>query len=179
MMHQLLLLHPYLAYLFIGVFTLAIGSLLNVFIYRLPLMLNSEWTSQCRTLLNLPETEEESINLFLPRSFCPFCKHMVRAWQNIPLLSFCILKGRCAQCHHPISWQYPLIECICMGLSCFAVFKFGFNETLLYALLFIWILICLCMIDLKHQLLPDCLVLSLLWLGLIANAHNKIGRAHV
>jgi len=171
-MHELLLLHPIAVYCLLGLFALAIGSLLNVFIYRLPIMLQTEWASQCKSFLDLPDEPTKQVNLFFPRSFCPYCKNMIHAWQNIPIISYCLLKGRCATCHHHISFQYPLVELLCFGLSLLAVWSFGLNPILIYALLFIWLLICLCFIDIQHQLLPDSLVLSLLWLGLIANTSS-------
>ena len=171
-MNELILFHPLLAYTLLGLFSLIVGSFLNALIYRLPLMLQTEWRTECRVLLQLPAEPESKINLCYPRSFCPNCKKMIRAWQNIPLLSYIFLKGRCGQCKQPISLRYPLIEALCMSLSVIAAWCFSFNPTLLFALLFIWILICLCFIDLEHQLLPDSLCLSLLWLGLIANTES-------
>jgi len=172
MFAHLFLYYPVTTYLLLGLLALSIGSLLNVIIYRLPLMLQSEWTSQCCELLNIPGESKSTPNLFFPRSYCPFCKHMIQAWQNIPIVSFCILKGRCAHCHHKISLQYPLVELTCLSLSLIAVYYFGLTLSLLYAWLFIWITICLCFIDIQHQLLPDSLVLGLLWLGLIANTQD-------
>ncbi len=170
--NETLLIDPIAAYVLLGLFSLAMGSLLNVVIHRLPLMLQKEWRVDCRQLLDLPEAPEPSINLFFPRSFCPSCKKLVRAWQNIPIISYIFLRGRCFQCKQPISLRYPLVEALCMGLSLTAAYFFGFNLTLLFACLFIWIVIALCFIDLQHQLLPDGLSLSLLWLGLIANTQS-------
>lgn len=164
--------YPITTYIFLGLFSLTVGSLLNVVIYRLPLMLNAEWTSQCRTLLQLPEEPTAQINLFFPRSFCPGCKKMIPFWHNLPILSYCLLRGHCHQCHQKIPFRYPLIEGICLGLSLLASVYFGFTLSLLFALLFIWLLICMFMIDLQHQLLPDSLTISLLWLGLIANTQH-------
>ena len=159
----------YLIYL--GVLSLLVGSFLNVVIYRLPLMLNQTWHAECELLLNPKKKspKQPTFNLFLPRSHCPHCKKTIPFWQNIPILSFILQKGRCSFCKAPISWQYPAIELICFCLSLTAGLYFGFHLSLLYALSFIWILICLAGIDLKHQLLPDELTLGLLWLGLLAN----------
>ena len=168
MTHELLI-----SYTLLGFFSLAIGSLLNVIIYRLPMMIHTEWNSQCHALLNLPLQHNTTLNLFFPRSFCPACQHLIPAWHNIPLLSYCLLKGRCAECYQPIEWRYPLVEGLCLGLSLMAVWFFGFHVTLIFVLLFIWFLICLCFIDLKHQMLPDSLSLSLLWIGLIANTQSR------
>lgn len=157
------------AYILLALTSLAIGSLLNVFIYRIPLMLRAEWAQNCHILFNMPYQAEQPLNLFLPRSFCPHCKATVPAKHNIPILSYLILRGRCFECGRKISARYPLIEALCTLLSVFAAWHFGFNLSLLFALPFIWILIVLFFIDLEQQLLPDCLTLSLLWLGLIAN----------
>ncbi|KTD36640.1 type 4 (IV) prepilin-like protein leader peptide processing enzyme PilD [Legionella nautarum] len=153
------------AYILIGLFALAIGSLLNVIIYRLPIMLLEDWNKEARHLTN----STTKINLFFPRSFCPKCKTTIPAKFNIPILSYCLLRGRCRQCKQPISLRYPLVELLSCLLALLAVWHFGFNLSLLFALLYIWILIALCFIDLEHQLLPDSLTLGLLWLGLIAN----------
>ena len=172
MINEFSLLYPVTAYVFLGLFCLAVGSLLNVIIYRLPLMLQAEWSSQCRSLLNIPGEPQQKINLFYPRSFCPQCNHQIPFWHNIPLLSYMILRGRCHKCQQHIPGRYPLIEATCLILSLLAAWIFGFNLSLLFALLFIWLLICLCAIDIQHQLLPDNLTLPLLWLGLIANTQS-------
>lgn len=168
----LISLPPYLGFIYLGLVSLAVGSFLNVVIYRLPLMLESEWRKDCCNLLNISEPTENAINLCTPRSFCPSCNKTIGVWQNIPVLSYFFLRGRCRTCQTPISIIYPLIELLCMGLSLFAAWHFGLALTLPFALVFIWILIPLCFIDLKHQILPDCLTLSLLWLGLIANTQH-------
>ena len=149
------------AYLLLAVFALAIGSLLNVIIYRLPLMMFADWTNK-----------ENKINLFFPRSFCPHCKTTIPARQNIPLLSYCLQRGRCKSCQQSIAWRYPLVELASCLLSLFAAWHFGFNLNLFFALCFIWLLIALFFIDLEHQLLPDSLTLSLVWLGLLANTQS-------
>lgn len=171
-MNEIVLFHPLAAYSLLGLFSLTIGSFLNVLIYRLPLMLHAEWRAECRELLALPAEKEAPVNLFYPRSFCPGCKALIHAWQNIPLISYILLRGRCSQCKQPIPLQYPLVEALCMSLSIIAAWCFGFNLTLIFALLFIWIILSLSFIDLQHQILPDSLCLSLLWLGLIANTQS-------
>ncbi len=158
-------------YVVVALFSLAVGSLLNVIIYRLPIMLEREWKQQYNELTGVKE-EEQSINLFFPRSFCPSCKAMVKAWQNIPILSYLFLRGRCYQCKSAISIRYPLIELGTMILSLYACWHFGFTVQLIFVLIAIWILICLVFIDIDHQILPDNLTLSLLWIGLIANTEN-------
>lgn len=165
--------NPWFIYLAIGLLSLSVGSLLNVVIYRLPIMLQNEWKQQCCELLSLKdETKNKQINLFFPRSFCPHCGNLVTAWQNIPILSYFLLRGRCYQCKAPISMRYPLIELLTLSLSLFASWHFGFTLQLPFILLAIWLLISLIFIDLDHQLLPDTLTLSLLWIGLIANTQN-------
>ncbi len=172
MLNEFYLLYPITSYVFLGLLSLAIGSLLNVVVYRLPLMLEAEWSSHCRSLLQLPEEQTSKINLFYPRSFCPQCKRIIPFWHNIPLFSYCILRGRCRQCHQSIPLRYPLVEAVCLILSLFSAYFFGFSLALIFILLFIWLLICLCVIDIQHQLLPDSLTFSLLWLGLIANTQS-------
>jgi leader peptidase (prepilin peptidase)/N-methyltransferase len=161
MINEFILLHPLTAYIFLGLFCLAIGSLLNVIIYRLPVMLDAEWSSHCRHLLNAPEEPSKKINLFYPRSFCPSCNSLIPFWHNIPLLSYCLLRGHCHECRQAIPYRYPLVEASCLLLSLFAAWTFGFNLSLI-----------LCVIDIQHQLLPDSLTLSFLWLGLIANTQQ-------
>lgn len=150
---------------------LAIGSLLNVVIYRLPIMLQMEWLKECSTLLKQPNLNSSAtpINLFWPRSFCPNCQKTLKLQHNLPLLSFFLLNKRCGHCHHPISWQYPIVEAVTCLLSLGIVAWFGPNLTCVFSLMFLWLLIPLTVIDYQHQLLPDSLSLSLLWLGLVAN----------
>ena len=166
---------------------LLVGSFLNVVIYRLPLMMQREWKQQCQELLSetASSTEaeaeaetatdpQEPFNLAVPRSRCPNCGHWIRALENIPVISYLILKGRCSDCHHAIPIRYPLVE-LCTGLlSAFIAFRFGFSPLMLSMLLLTWMLIALTLIDFDHQLLPDSLTLPLLWLGLIINSFELI-----
>lgn len=173
MIEELIQTNPGFIYFCIAIFSLAVGSLLNVVIYRLPIMLQAEWKEQCCELLALEaKATEPRINLFFPRSFCPQCKSLVKSWQNIPILSYLFLRGKCHECQTRISIRYPLIETFTLGLSVLACWKFGLTAQLPFALLAIWLLIPLLFIDLDHQLLPDSLTLSLLWVGLIANTQN-------
>lgn len=162
--------NPLIIYTFIGLLSLAIGSLLNVIIYRLPLMLQADWVKQCQCLLNIETKPQKNINLFFPRSFCTACKTTIKARHNIPLISFFFLCGQCHSCQHFISRRYPLVEFLCCLLSILATWHFGLSVVLIFSLLFIWFLIVLFFIDFDHQLLPDCLTLSFLWLGLLANS---------
>ena len=152
--------------IFVG---LAFGSFLNVVIYRLPRMMEQEWHSQCRELLELAAEEKSKISLAFPASACPKCGHKILFWENIPVFSYLILKGRCSDCSTRISLQYPLIEAFTATLSVVVAWKFGVSWQTVLALFLTWSLIALTMIDFHKQLLPDSITLPLLWLGLIAN----------
>jgi leader peptidase (prepilin peptidase)/N-methyltransferase len=161
------------AFVLLGVFFLCIGSVITMLTYRLPIMLAREWQHECNRLGHQPSsTETTPINLFFPRSFCPHCKKTIAIWNNIPVISYIMLCGRCAQCKTTFSWRYPVIEIVCALLSLQATLLFNTPMMLLVSLCFIWIILSLCVIDLSHQLLPDSLTLSLLWLGLLANTHH-------
>lgn len=154
---------------------LLVGSFLNVVIYRLPVMLEREWTSQCKTLLesgssNTEEPEQASFNLVTPNSHCPKCDAAIKPWQNIPVISYLMLGGKCHNCKTPISKRYPIIEFVTGLLSCLAIWHFGFSWQGGAMLLLTWALIALTMIDFDHQLLPDNITLPFLWLGLIVNS---------
>ncbi len=154
-----------------GLFGLCVGSFLNVVIHRLPQMLDAQWSSQCRELLNIEQSEElrEVPGLFLPRSRCPHCGHQISAWENIPVLSFLLLRGRCSECKSSIAWRYPLIEILTAVLSAIVVQRLGFGWGSLLALGLTWALIALSFIDFDRQILPDVITLPLIWLGLLAN----------
>ncbi|MEH6814042.1 MAG: A24 family peptidase [Motiliproteus sp.] len=168
---------PMLAVSLALVLGLLVGSFLNVVIYRLPVMMNREWTSQCKALLE-PEvpcdTNDglEPFNLAVPNSRCPACGHHIRAYENIPVLSYLFLGGRCSSCKVKISIRYPIVELISGLLSALIAYHFGATPTAVALLLFTWVLIALTMIDYDHQLLPDDLTLPLLWLGLIINSQG-------
>ncbi|WP_312910788.1 A24 family peptidase [Stutzerimonas nitrititolerans] len=150
---------------------LLVGSFLNVVIHRLPIMMQRDWQSQAREFLELPEEPVgATFNLFLPHSRCPHCDHQIRAWENIPLISWLALRGKCSACKAPISRRYPLIELACGVLSGYVAWHFGFSWQAGAMLLLTWGLLAMSMIDVDHQLLPDSLVLPLLWLGLIVNS---------
>lgn len=161
-----------ICYMLLGIFSLAIGSFLNVVIYRLPIMLHAEWQEEIHNFLSYSPKRKSRLNLFLPRSFCPSCKTKLTALYNIPLISYFFLKGCCRHCQQPISLRYPLVELISCMLALLTAWQFGFNPNLVFSLLFIWILLALFFIDLEQQLLPDSLTLGLLWLGLIANTQS-------
>jgi leader peptidase (prepilin peptidase)/N-methyltransferase len=148
---------------------LVVGSFLNVVIYRLPIMLEREWQAQAAEVLaTSPPQAEKPFNLSMPPSACPACKAPIKAWQNIPVLSWLALGGRCAACKGRISLRYPLVELTTGLLSAGVAWHFGFSSAAFCALLVTWTLVALAGIDIDHQLLPDTLTLPLMWLGLLA-----------
>ena len=157
---------PLLLTIIIG---LCVGSFLNVVIHRLPRMMEREWQAQCAELGNESPPETEPLDLARPRSRCPHCGHMITALENIPIISYLVLRGRCAGCKAKISPRYPIIEALTALLSAFTVWHFGPTLTSAAALLLIWSLIALTFIDFDTQLLPDSITLPLLWLGLLFN----------
>jgi leader peptidase (prepilin peptidase)/N-methyltransferase len=149
---------------------LLIGSFLNVLVYRLPVMMQRDWQAQAREILELPAAPDAPLfNLILPHSRCPHCGHEIRPWENIPLISYLLLRGKCSNCKAPISLRYPLVELACGLLSAYVAWHFGFSWQTAGMLLLTWGLLAMSLIDADHQLLPDALVLPLLWLGLITN----------
>jgi len=154
----------------IFVLGLCIGSFLNVVIYRLPVMMEREWHNECCSLNNQSLKYTDKFNLATPASRCPKCGHKIRAWENIPLISWLlILRGKCSNCHTPISLRYPLVELATGLLSVLVFIRFGANFQMGTALVLTWTLVTLTMIDFDTQLLPDDLTLPLLWLGLLVN----------
>jgi leader peptidase (prepilin peptidase)/N-methyltransferase len=152
---------------------LLVGSFLNVVVHRLPIMLRREWQSQAREVLELEaQAPATGYNLMVPASRCPHCDHKIRAWENIPVLSWLILRGRCSSCKAPISSRYPLVELATGLLSAWLVWHFGFTWQAGSMLVLTWGLIAMSLIDADHQLLPDALVLPLLWLGLLINSQG-------
>lgn len=149
---------------------LLVGSFLNVVIHRLPIMMQRDWRAQAREFLDLSAEPATTFNLVLPNSHCPHCDYEIRAWENIPVVSWLALRGRCSSCGAPISKRYPLIELLCGALSAYIGWHFGFTWQAGGMLLLTWGLLAMSMIDVDQQLLPDSLVLPLLWLGLIANS---------
>ncbi len=149
---------------------LLIGSFLNVVVYRLPKMLLRDWQAQAREILNLPaEADKQTFNLILPNSSCPHCAHEIKPWENIPIVSWLFLRGKCSACKAPISTRYPLVELTCGLLSAYVAWHFGFTWQTGSMLLLTWGLLAMSLIDADHQLLPDVLVLPLLWIGLMVN----------
>ncbi|MDP2565121.1 prepilin peptidase [Pseudoalteromonas marina] len=160
----------------VGLVSLCVGSFLNVVIYRLPLMMQREWQSECRLLLDdelntnqaKPKNTSEPFNLVKPNSTCPKCKTAIKPWQNIPIISWLILKGKCASCCNPISIRYPAVEAVTALLSLVVAYTFGATEQALLYIVITWALVALTFIDIDHMLLPDQLTLPLVWLALIA-----------
>ena len=148
---------------------LTVGSFLNVVIHRLPLMMERDWRAQCAELNGVPAPAEEKLSLATPRSRCPKCGHMISALENIPIVSWLVLGGRCKGCAAPISARYPLVEALTGLLSAYAGWHFGYGLTAAAALLFLWCMIALTFIDFDTQLLPDDITLPLLWAGLAVN----------
>ncbi|MGH8770134.1 MAG: prepilin peptidase [Burkholderiales bacterium] len=151
---------------------LIIGSFLNVVIYRLPKMMEREFRAQCAELAGTPMASEPAFNLASPRSCCPQCNRPIPPLENIPVLSYLVLRGKCAQCGRPIALRYPLVEGLSAVLSGYVAWRFGLTVAMAGALIFCWTLIVLTMIDIDTQLLPDSLTLPLIWLGLLLNLNG-------
>ncbi|UJP05489.1 MAG: A24 family peptidase [Nitrosomonas sp.] len=158
--------------LFVFVITmlgLMIGSFLNVVILRLPEMMKRSWLQQCAALRGEEQQPQQPFNLIVPRSTCTQCGHGITAWENVPIISYLLLRGRCSQCHTRISVQYPIVEAITALLSGFVAWQYGFGLTTVAILCFVWALIALAVIDLNTHLLPDDITLPLIWIGLLFN----------
>jgi len=163
---------PWLLYLTVTFVSLCIGSFLNVVILRLPKMMHQDWRCQCEEFLEVPEKDrknEEPVTLSKPASTCPSCGHKIRAWENIPVISYLVLGGKCASCKTRISPRYPIIEAVTALFSVLTVLLLGPTEAALWALFLVWALVALTVIDFDTQLLPDSITLPLLWLGLVLN----------
>lgn len=167
-LHFLLQSSPELLTILILIVGLLVGSFLNVVIYRLPVMMDRGWKQECTEYLGLEDTEttKEEFNLMVPLSRCPECNTAIKPYQNIPVFSYLFLKGKCAECKTHISLRYPLIEAFTGITSAIVAYHFGYSLEMLFALLLTWCLIALSFIDIDHQLLPDSIVLPMLWLGL-------------
>ena len=168
-MTELLLTSPAAAVALAALLGLLVGSFLNVVIHRVPIMLEREWASQAAEMRGETPPEQPVYNLVLPRSACPACGHRITALENIPVLSWLVLRGRCSACASPIPMRYPLVELATAVLSGLAVWHLGAGAAGIAALLLTWTLIALTGIDLDTQLLPDNLTLPLLWAGLAVN----------
>ncbi|MDF1795122.1 MAG: A24 family peptidase [Coxiellaceae bacterium] len=172
-----LLTSPYI-YIYTVMISLAVGSFLNVVIYRYPIMLSKQWKREAECYLNdKPYTPEPTeFDLSKPRSRCPKCEHAITAWQNIPIISFLLLKGRCAHCKAKISWRYPLIEALTALLSALVVWQFGSTYLALFSVILTWGLVAQSAIDIDHQFIPDNITYIFLWLGLVVSCgYGQIG----
>ena len=148
---------------------LCIGSFLNVVIHRLPRMLEREWRAECAELAGQPVPEQPHYSLVTPRSACPSCGHKITAQENVPIVSWVVLRGKCSACKAKISAKYPLVEALAGLGAAYAAWRFGATATTLGAVLFIWFTIALAFIDHETGLLPDSLTLPLVWVGLLVN----------
>ncbi len=163
-----------------GLLGLIVGSFLNVVIHRLPIMMERAWLRQSKEMLepNVELPPEPTFNIILPHSHCPHCDTEIKAWQNLPVISYLLLRGRCGHCQNHISLRYPAVELLTAGLSMIVAWQFGFGWQAGSLLVLTWALISLSLIDADTQLLPDAIVLPLLWLGLIANSFGLFTDLH-
>lgn len=151
---------------------LMVGSFLNVVIYRLPKMMEREWHNNCLELQGKDIPEQEKLTLAKPRSACPKCGHKITALENVPIISYLVLRGKCKGCGTKIGLRYPFVEALTGALVGLVAWKFGYSYTTLFAWVFTLALIALTFIDFDTQLLPDDITLPLLWLGLLFNINN-------
>jgi len=161
-------------------FALVIGSFLNVVIYRLPIMMEREWREQCEELAKTPlgsDTVEERFDLIVPRSRCPSCGTAIKAWQNIPVISYLLLGGRCAKCKESISARYPLVELSTGILAALCAWRFGASPEALLAIVMTFALVPIALIDAETQLIPDSIVFPLLWIGLTMSLFHPVDGA--
>ncbi len=168
------------ALLFVGVvfaFALVIGSFLNVVIHRLPLMMERDWREQCEELCSTPPEQElpkGRFDLVVPRSRCPSCGHMIAAWQNIPVISYLLLGGKCGNCKESISARYPLVELLTAIMAAICAWHFGAGIEAVMAIVLTLTLIPISMIDADTQLIPDSIVLPLMWIGLAMSLFHPV-----
>ncbi len=170
--------------LFIGisfVLALLIGSFLNVVIYRLPIMMEREWRAQCEEIAETPAAELPTgrFDLVAPRSRCPSCGHTITAIQNIPVISYLMLGGKCGSCQAPISRRYPVIELLTAVMTAIVAWRFGFGWEAAAAILMTWTLIAISVIDIDHQIIPDSISLPLIWAGLFLSLFHESAGAEI
>ncbi len=161
------------------IFSLLVGSFLNVVIYRLPVMMEREWADQCRELAGEKSQEQPPFNLVVPRSRCQNCETPISAWQNIPVVSYLLLKGRCGTCKTRISPRYPIVEFVTACLASVVAWRFGFSAETIAAIILTYGLVALALIDADTQLLPDVIVYPLLWIGLLLSVWHGQTSAEV
>ena len=155
-----------------GLFGLMIGSFLNVVIHRLPKMMQRESDNYVAHESGKPLPHTDRYNLVVPRSACPHCNHQIAAWENVPVISYLLLKGKCVKCKAPISARYPIVEVLTGALSALLIWRFGSGFAGLATLVFAYLLIAMTFIDADTQLLPDDLTFLLLWCGLLINING-------
>ena len=163
------------------ILSLLIGSFLNVVIYRLPIMMQREWRDQCQELAETPVTETPPgrFDLVFPRSSCTSCGAQITALQNIPILSYLILRGKCASCGNAISKRYPIVEATTAVLTAIVAWRFGFGWEVAGAIALTWALIAVSVIDIDHQLIPDSISLPFIWIGLMLSLFHPMAGAEV
>ncbi len=174
--------NPATFYIIVGIFSLLVGSFLNVVIFRLPKMMEQGWYKECREFLadeiqsntSSDSTKEEIITLSKPASTCPHCNHSIKFYENIPVISWLFLRGKCSSCINTISVRYPIIEAVTALLGVVVAMKLGVSLTTVFVLFLTYALICLTMIDYDHMLLPDQITLPFMWLGLLININGSI-----
>jgi leader peptidase (prepilin peptidase)/N-methyltransferase len=171
---------PYLLLFGCALLGLVIGSFLNVVVYRLPIMMELEWRSHLSELDESdftppPHAPGKGFNLWWPPSACPQCGHRIAAWENVPIVSYLWLRGRCRSCGAVISKRYPFVEAFVAVVSVVVAWTFGPTWACVAALIFSWTLIALALIDIDHQLLPDSLTIPLLWAGLLISLFSIDG----
>ncbi len=174
---------PLLGWIAVTLFGLLVGSFLNVVIHRVPKMMENQWAAEATEVMQslgkldanavgANSLSTEKYNLVTPASSCPHCGHKIRSWENIPVISWLFLGGKCSACKAPISFRYPFVELLTGALAGLAAWKFGASWQLAGALAFSFALVALTWIDLDTQLLPDSITLPLLWLGLLLNVRG-------
>ena len=181
--------NPALFIAVVALMSLMIGSFLNAVIHRMPKIIERQWRAEVAEASGQPLPDEPAYNLMVPRSQCPSCGHAITALENVPVVSYLVLRGRCAGCKTPISPRYPCVELLTGCLSALVAWNFGFTWTTAAGLLFVWAMIALAFIDLDSFYLPDDITLPLLWAGILVNMGGafvdlqtsviEIGRAHV
>ncbi len=164
---------PMMLYFSVGLLGLIVGSFLNVVIHRLPIMMVNELHENCQEYFPnehpTSDTDKKIFTLNTPSSHCPHCQHRIRFWENIPIISYLFLRGRCSNCKTPISIRYPIIELSAAILGLIVCWQLGYGVSLIFALIFTWALLAASVIDFDHQLLPDQIIMPLLWLGIAFN----------
>ena len=173
--------YPVVFLTLVGILGLIVGSFLNVVIYRLPVMIDCVRRQDCLEFLDSKtefHDEVKCYNLVRPRSHCIFCDIPIKIWHNIPIVSYIMLWGKCATCKSRIPLRYLIVETLACILSMMAAYEFGFSWECLSILIFTWFLIAVTFIDIDHQILPDILTLTLLWIGLLASCFNLFTNSH-